>query len=182
MNDSQNSEGIQLIRRSLEDRDTAELLEIWQKNDPGEWSPEAFQAIREILIERIGSVPDQQAREPEAQGEVESESEPESEPDTYYERKNMIRLASRAKNLSVVVIVLFGLILIAVLISFLPVLLAPFSQPQNFLIFLITLLVAFSLCAFFWIVLQVIGEGAYLLMDIEENTRLAMDTRAKDAR
>ena len=42
-------------------KETEELLEIWSDNDRLEWSDEAFEAIRVILLERLGEVPPQAA-------------------------------------------------------------------------------------------------------------------------
>ncbi len=40
-------------------KDTEELVEIWQKNDRSAWSEVAFDVIREILLNRLGSLPPQ---------------------------------------------------------------------------------------------------------------------------
>ncbi len=40
-------------------RDTDELLSIWQENNRGDWSDLAFDVLREILQERLGEVPPQ---------------------------------------------------------------------------------------------------------------------------
>lgn len=38
-------------------RSTDELLEIWTLNDRVEWTDDAFKAIQEILLDRLGSIP-----------------------------------------------------------------------------------------------------------------------------
>ncbi len=43
---------IEQIRRTLETKSTAELLQIWEKNDREEWTDEAFIAIQRILEKR----------------------------------------------------------------------------------------------------------------------------------
>ncbi len=48
------------IRSSMLLKTTEELVEIWQMNDRNEWSPEAFQVVKELLIERLGTLPKQQ--------------------------------------------------------------------------------------------------------------------------
>jgi hypothetical protein len=60
----QESKRIQQIRNNLETYDTEYLENIWETNDQCEWSPETFEAIRQILLERIGSVPVQKTRDP----------------------------------------------------------------------------------------------------------------------
>lgn len=48
------------IYKKLQEKETEELLEIWQQNNRDEWSDNAFTAIHEILLERLGSEPPQQ--------------------------------------------------------------------------------------------------------------------------
>jgi len=43
----------------LNERETDELLKIWEENDRNMWTETAFQAIYKILQERLGSVPTQ---------------------------------------------------------------------------------------------------------------------------
>ncbi len=45
------------IRERMLLKETEELLEIWNKDDHGEWSEEAFQVVNEILRERLGRAP-----------------------------------------------------------------------------------------------------------------------------
>lgn len=40
-------------------KDSDELLKIWIQNDRLEWSDEAFLIVHDILLERLGSVPEQ---------------------------------------------------------------------------------------------------------------------------
>jgi len=47
-----NEELIEQIRRNLETKSTAELLQIWEKNDRNEWSDQAFIAVQRILEAR----------------------------------------------------------------------------------------------------------------------------------
>ena len=51
------------IRKQIYDRlnqkETDELVEIWKKNDQVEWTEDAFNIIREILLERLGEIPSQ---------------------------------------------------------------------------------------------------------------------------
>ena len=47
------------IRSNMQLKGSDELLAIWKKNDRLEWSDEAFAAIHDILLERLGNVPPQ---------------------------------------------------------------------------------------------------------------------------
>lgn len=49
------------IRARFKDRSTEELLSTWQTNDRGEWSNEAFAAMRDELLTRGVTVPTQGA-------------------------------------------------------------------------------------------------------------------------
>ena len=159
MNDPQTLASIGQIRRSLDERETAELIEIWEKNDRNEWSAEAFAAIREILLDRNGSVPHQaKPAEPEV--------------DTYYDVDKMIRLSERAKNLSWLSLVLFGVLSV---LEGVAIILLEFIIPGLSAAYLVLLFIAIGFtalfCGIFWLVSQAIAEGVYVLMDIEENTR-----------
>jgi tetratricopeptide (TPR) repeat protein len=39
-------------------KETEDLLEIWQKNDSNEWNEKVFEIVKEILVERLGYIPD----------------------------------------------------------------------------------------------------------------------------
>ena len=47
------------IYQNMQLKDSDELLKIWVKNDRLEWSDEAFSIIHDILLERLGNVPEQ---------------------------------------------------------------------------------------------------------------------------
>ena len=55
MNDDLRSQ----IYRSLDQKETDELLEMWKKNDHVEWSDIAFEVLAEILRKRIDDLPTQ---------------------------------------------------------------------------------------------------------------------------
>lgn len=50
---------VESIRVNLREKSTEELLEIWKKNNREEWSDEAFEAIKELLVERGDKPPSQ---------------------------------------------------------------------------------------------------------------------------
>lgn len=59
MTSNQKSSLSKAIYQSMKVKETAELRKIWVDNDRLEWSDEAFEAIRVILLERVGEVPPQ---------------------------------------------------------------------------------------------------------------------------
>jgi hypothetical protein len=48
----------------LNERETKDLLKIWEENDRNVWTETAFLAIQNILQERLGSVPPQKEAPP----------------------------------------------------------------------------------------------------------------------
>jgi hypothetical protein len=47
------------IRNNMEKKNTEELLRIWKENDREQWSDEAFEAIKQLLLDRGETLPDQ---------------------------------------------------------------------------------------------------------------------------
>jgi tetratricopeptide (TPR) repeat protein len=45
------------IYNNLVIKDTEDLLELWQSGDKSEWNEEVFEIVQEILVERLGYVP-----------------------------------------------------------------------------------------------------------------------------
>jgi hypothetical protein len=153
------------IRSRMEEKTTEELAEIWQKNDRTEWSAEAFEVIREILLDRLGELPPQIMTE-------ESDDTDDAD-DIYHNPSRILKIASWAVVLSwfflaLGVVLFIGVIRIGILrfaaptsmddlISTLYAVLSPFVIP----------LVSF----FFFVLLQAVAEGIYVLLDVERNTR-----------
>jgi hypothetical protein len=105
--ESHKSARYEQILSSMQERSTEELLEIWHANDRESWSEEAFEAIRQVLEQRLGKVPEQ-GETPEIGGEVE-EGEDEQVEDTYHSPTRIIKLVTWADTLSWVVLVIYGL-------------------------------------------------------------------------
>jgi hypothetical protein len=47
------------VRKSMQEKSSGDLIQIWEKNDREEWSDETFKIIREILTERRIELPPQ---------------------------------------------------------------------------------------------------------------------------
>ncbi len=47
------------IYANLDSKDTEELLDIWETNDRVEWSDLAFEVLKDILAERVNTLPQQ---------------------------------------------------------------------------------------------------------------------------
>jgi DNA-directed RNA polymerase subunit M/transcription elongation factor TFIIS len=65
------------IYNNMNMKDTDELLDIWQTNNRFEWTAMAFDAVRQILQNRIGQLPEQ--NEPVYKEETEDDTEDEED-------------------------------------------------------------------------------------------------------
>jgi hypothetical protein len=59
------------IHENMNNKETGELVEIWQKHDTEEWTETALDVVREILLARLGELPSQEKPFQEAQDENE---------------------------------------------------------------------------------------------------------------
>jgi len=147
-----------LLMASLQEKDTQELLQMWEDTVHTGSDPDTIAAIRALLEERSGQVA------PPIPAVAEE--------DPYHSRLITGRVASIANVLSWVVLAISALILIANLS-------AAVQSPAFFslmgLLSLLNMLVVLLVGAIAYVILQAISEGLYLLMDIEENTRSRED-------
>ncbi len=138
------------IYNRLKERDTDELLEIWQQNDRDEWSEDAFTAIHEILLERLGEEPPQQEPLPAAEGEK-------------YLFFDLEKVVSLSDNINLMAwVVLGGYIVVWIANLFFAGLTA-----QTFLAVLYLLIQGIV----FFLVLRFLAQVLNLLLEIVENTR-----------
>jgi hypothetical protein len=185
MDNQYREQRIKQIVSQLEGRETDDLLKIWQENDRQEWSNEAFDAIEEILGQRLGHLPSQgifDAAPGEAvvsarqrlgslprQGLSNPSPDDEEEADTYHNFEQLIKISSYARTLSWVCLGGAGTLLVVLFLS----------EMQGFggiplgalMLFLFSCFFVLLPGAFAFVVLQALAEGIYLFMDIESNTR-----------
>ena len=159
------------IQTQMRLKDTADLVAIWKKNDRSAWTDEAFDVVREILLERLGELPTQTEDD-----ESEAASQPDKTEDTFHSFDRLARVASWATSVSWfflgAALLLFGASLFAAyydltnmigmvaeyeLVQFIPALIGRFYST------LVSL--------FYFVMLQAVAEIIYLLLDIEDNTR-----------
>jgi hypothetical protein len=151
----------------LREKDTEELLEIWEENNRAEWTEEAFDAIWSILYDRLGEVPEQ--GEPRGEYDDQLDQEDEAQGDYPTERK-LIWIAELARNVSWINV---GVAVVYALYN----LFNGFTHPQPIagLVSLgftqglgILLNIADSLvfAGVIFVLLQAVAEIIYLIMDI----------------
>jgi NADH:ubiquinone oxidoreductase subunit 5 (subunit L)/multisubunit Na+/H+ antiporter MnhA subunit len=95
-----------------------------------------------------------------------------AESDTYHDQKTMMRISVYASRLSMLFLALF-LLVGAVIALFIWWYISGRFALEIFIAYMMYALGPFFLSGFFWIALQFISEGIYLLLDIEDNTRSA---------
>ena len=174
MSEKQNEQWPEQIRIRMEQKTTEELLDIWKKNDRGEWTDAAFEVIREILAARIGSLP--------AQGEdiVDSEEKADEaleDEDTYHIYENLVRVSSLARGFSWICL---GLAVLALVVDIVLLLASVTVENQmgwgwfsldRVWIPLTSSLPPLLFSGFLFVALRAIAEGIYVLLDIEDSTR-----------
>jgi hypothetical protein len=97
-------------------------------------------------------------------------NKPEAKSDTYHDQDSMMRIAVYAARIAWLFLVLT--LIVAGVIGYLIYLTATSRiGTEQLLLNIPSYLVPFFLGGFFWILLRLISEGVYILMDIEDNTR-----------
>ena len=165
-----NKELRQLIRQKMREKDTEELLAIWKGNDREEWTEEAFEAVREILVERVGNLPEQDEEADSPDG-----VERDDQADTYYNFDRLTAIAGWARSLSWVFLILAAVAVISGVLIVFQSLNGPSFEELFFA--LLRGLQSVLVYGFLFVVAQAVAEGIYVLMDIEDNTRRAASAR-----
>ncbi len=149
--------------------DLESLLHLWATSMDEDWTPEGLQAIRGILQDRVGYVPERKPAPPGA-------STPGA--DTYHDRDRLITLSVRLSGLSWVFIILAGLAvfpIVAILVNWASTTWADPLTVGDWLQFyggtvvngLQSAIVSLTL----FLVARVGSEMVFLMMDLEHNTR-----------
>jgi len=149
--------------------DVESLLQLWATSLDGDWTPEGLQAVRSILQDRVGYVPE---RKPMPQ-DVST-----SDPDSYHDRDRLITLSVRLSSLSWVFLVLAGLALFPIAVALVNWAstdwAGPFSAGEWLQFYggtvvngLQSAIVSLAL----FLVARIGSEMVFLMMDVEYNTR-----------
>ncbi len=174
MSEKQNEQWPEQIRIRMEQKTTEELLDIWKKNDRGEWTDAAFEVIREILAARIGSLPAQGEDIVDSEEKVDEALEDE---DTYHIYEDLVRVSSLARGFSWICL---GLAVLALVVDIVLLLASVTVENQmgwgwfsldRVWIPLTSSLPPLLFSGFLFVALRAIAEGIYVLLDIEDSTR-----------
>lgn len=161
----------QLYNR-LSEKETEELVAIWQENDRGAWSEAAFAAIQKILLERLGELPEQAP--PVDEGDDADDADEGQYVPRYPNDNRLIWLAETSKMVSWAALAV-GLVYAVLKLGYYFWVQFPPAQWTLGRIYHIVAPVADQLdsllyAGFAFLVLQAITEIIYLLMDIRDNT------------
>jgi len=152
------------VYSGMKKKSTEELLGILSEGDREEWTDLAFEAIHEILAERLGDVSLQDAPATADPGNL-----AEDDRDTYHDPNVMVTVCSRARTLAWVILVASVVIWLVNVMGSLSAAAGSFAGLQLVSLLLPT---AFTLVTgtFYFLVLLFLSEAGYVLLDIEENT------------
>ncbi len=153
------------ILERMREKETEELIAIWQEDDREAWSDEAFEAVEQVLIKRLRKLPE---REIPSQDE---EDEPAMIPKYPTERK-LIWIADLSNRLSWVILGFGGIYAIIKIYQNLFIQ-APYASSATISFWYLLNAVLSPLdgvifTGFMFLVMQAITETIYLLMDIRE--------------
>jgi hypothetical protein len=155
------------IRQRMRERDTPSLLKIWRRADGEGWSDEAYEIVRQTLVERGVVLPN-----PSAKADVDSEPADDDGEDVYHSFDRLMGVASWSTSLSWLFLALAAVVLVVALFSVITNLVGPGRLDLVTLALNFAVLAGLALLfAFFFVLSQAISQVIYLLLDIEDNTR-----------
>ncbi len=150
-------------------KETDELLEIWRNSNRKKWTEVALDVVKEILIDKLGEIPPEQTMEEEIEKIEEDVSTAIPGKNTFHNEKNLLNTASWARILSWIFLWLYLIAGVLRIISELQDMKQAFalnlSQSYVWIGLLSTPLTGFM----YFLILQAVSEGLYMLMDLEEN-------------
>jgi len=178
------------IRNNMLLRDTEDLLKIWIENKRYEFTDVAFEVISEILLERLGELPEQnsQAYELEPQEEVDEIEEflIDAYDPEFYDPEEVLWVGRWIRRVAVGAVVLYGLMglleypnMRQIMISYV------INQPKlyweaSFIAFLTVLVLSALQAGLIYFVLRALGAILKILMQMELNSREARAPRPEE--
>lgn len=167
------------VRQRMEEMETAELERIWRENDRSAWTNEAFAAVRAILMQRLGELPEQE-EEIDEEDEVIEVDEDERLVVPYPQDKKLIWIADVSNRLSGVVLVVG---IVATLVRMVTSMSLLYSSASITSWFFEISRAAITVLVFIvvYVVMQAITEIIYLMLDIRELSRPALEATGDGA-
>jgi hypothetical protein len=152
------------------------LLAIWKTHDNEEWTEQAFGVMEDILRERLGSVPEQNAamvNPMEAVDEEDDEGDEVEEGGGYHNSDAVLTVASLASLASKIVLVLGSILIILQALANLEMRWQDLMgmSPLNSLYILVFGIFSNAISwGMFYITLRAVAEVLYLILDIQQST------------
>jgi hypothetical protein len=156
------------ILQQMQAKETEELIAIWRKNDEDTWTDEAMVIIEEILIQRLGKLPDLDSVDDEA-----DEDKSGARAVKYPTDKRLIWIAELSGRLSWVILAVAIIYAGLQLVYFFSFQSSYSGWPITYVVWdgLLRILIRLSdvlYAGFAFLVLQAVTEVIYLLMDIRD--------------
>lgn len=158
------------IYARMSEKDTEDLIEIYHENDLESPTEESLEIVRQILLERLGTLP-----EPETEAEEESSPDEEEEEEFEFPQdKVLYRIADWSSRLSGIIVAVAVINVIVKSGSYfafiIDVPLAEWNSSRIFdlVITILSYLETLLYAGFLYLLLQAVTEVIYLLMDIRD--------------
>lgn len=171
------------IHNNLNEKETDDLLEIWETNDRVEWSDLAFEVLQDILTERIGSLPPQngpilERKTDEGDDDLEEWEtkllDDENQPD-FYDPVEVLSLRDNINKVAKVAVFVYIALSILNFPAFQNILfgmkISASNMPEIIWGFLVTVLGTAIEIALAYFPLKAMGHILRILMEMEFNSR-----------
>lgn len=172
------------IYKNFSEKETKELLEIWQKNDRVEWTDLAFEVLEEVLRKRVKNIPSQnkpifqyQESENEALEDWEIKLLDNKNQPELYDVLEVLNLKDNINKVAIAVIVVYTILAITNL-KFIQEMLNGYyptldELPEILSNLFLTILLASLRIATAYFPLKALAHVLRILMEIEFNSRSA---------
>jgi hypothetical protein len=167
-----NSKYYQQVYSSLELKETDDLVEIWKRNDRKEWTDEAFDAIRIILIDRLGSLPDQRTDKEEFNDSSDSSGVENQIIPAYYSPDKILRLCKIMDIVAPVSVFVYLLANYQTFIQQILPLFQPYDDKSANIIQLSLLILNLAVyCAILYLALRALSSILRILLQMADNSQ-----------
>jgi hypothetical protein len=162
------------IYNKMQEKETEELLAIWQENDRNIWTEEALEIVRDILIERLGQIPDKVLQSSAVNPDA-GENNTIVSTMGYPADKKLIWIADWSNILSwaiLIVTAIYSILRLAYqFINYLTISQSAGNHFFDVAFPIVDAIYSLIYAGFIYFVLQAITEIIYLLMDIRDYTQ-----------
>jgi hypothetical protein len=167
-----NNEYSRQVYSTLELKETDDLLEIWKRNDREEWTDEAFEAIRIILTDRMGTLPAQKTDQEELNDRSDSSGVKDQIIPAYYSSNRILRLCQVMDIAAPVSVFVYLLANYQTLIQQILPLFQPYDDKSANIIQLSLLILNLAVyCAILYLALKALSSILRILLQMADNSQ-----------